>query len=475
LGAKFVVEGRVRKAGNRIRITAQLIDADTENHIWAETYDRELKDIFAIQDEIAHQIVAALNIEYRTAERTRAMRIPTENLTAYDSVLRGLSHVLRFTKEENAKARELFERAMGLDPEYALAYMGLGMTYYWDYALGWNTDPGTLERAYESGRTAVSLDDSVSFSHILLTWVYRARGQYEQAILQAQRAVFLNPNDADAYLQMGSILNSVGRSEEALEHIKKAMHLNPHYTFEYMVELAAVYEALGRYEEAIESRKEALVRNPNFPGLYWRLAWSYLGLWGTQQNDDPEILGKALKMAQESVALNGNTSWNHMALSVIFLTRKQHEQAVLEAEKAIAIDPEAGLHGILAHVYNSMGRSEDSIALAEKALERNPEDTGALGVLGHAYRLTGRLEEAAAVAAQQVTSRLDFRLSYERHIELTVLYAELGRIEKAKKEAAEILKLVPHFSVEVWGQRAFYTDQAQTDRDMTALRKAGLK
>lgn len=104
------------------------------------------------------------------------------------------------------------------------------------------------------------------------------------------------------------------------------------------------------------------------------------------------------------------------------------------------------------------------------AIRRTPELW-----IGRAYRLTGRLEEAATVAEQQVTSRLDFRVSYERHIELTVLYSELGRIEKAKKEAAEILKLVPHFSVEVWGQRAFYTDQAQTDRDMTALRKAGLK
>jgi len=186
LGVRYVVEGSVRKADNMVRITAQLIDATTEGHLWAKTYDREFKDIFNLQDEIAQQVVAALNIESREAEQARVRRIPTENLTAYDSLLRGLSHFSRPTKEENAKAKAMFERAIELDSEYASAYVLLGYAHFMDHVFGSNRGPRTLEQVSEFARKAISLDDSSSLAHALLAEVYKIKGQFEQAISQAE-------------------------------------------------------------------------------------------------------------------------------------------------------------------------------------------------------------------------------------------------------------------------------------------------
>ena len=151
LNARYVVEGSVRKAGNMVRITVQLIDATTENHLWAETYDREFSDIFTVQDEIAQQIVSALGGAgggIHLAEQARVRRIPTDNLTAYDCYMRGYGYVLKTTKEDFAKAQEMFERAIELDPEFALAYMGLGMKYYLEHFFS-DAGPQALERSLE--------------------------------------------------------------------------------------------------------------------------------------------------------------------------------------------------------------------------------------------------------------------------------------------------------------------------------------
>jgi len=185
LRARYVVEGSVRKAGNRVRITAQLIDATTERHLWAKTYDHEFKDIFNLQDEIAQQIVAALNIKSRDAEQARAWRVPTENLTAYDFLLRGLSHFSRLTKEENAKAKVMFERAIELDSEFASVYVLLGYAHLMDYAFGSSRDPRTLEQVFELARKALSLDDSSAKAHVLLADLYSKCSPREKAMVVA--------------------------------------------------------------------------------------------------------------------------------------------------------------------------------------------------------------------------------------------------------------------------------------------------
>ncbi len=364
LRVKYVVEGSVRTAGNMVRITAQLIDATTESHLWAKTYDREFKDIFNLQDEIAQQIVAALNIKSRVAEQARAWRVPTENLTAYDSLLRGLSHFLRFTEEENTKAKVMFERAIELDSEYARAYVALGYAHFMELVLGSNRDPRTLEQVAEFARKAISLDDSSSLAHVLLADVYRAKGQFGQAISHAERALSLNPNDPSANLSMGKTLNSVGRSEKAVEAIKKAMYLDPHHAVYYNTELAGAYRNLGQYEQAIASLKEALALNPDWIPAYFDLAMNYYMAWAITQNQDPLMLDRALEMAEKLVAIDDSSWYGYFALSLIHLSKKKYEKALADAEKLIALAPEsADSYALLAAIFISIGRPGEAIAM----------------------------------------------------------------------------------------------------------------
>ncbi|CAB1059125.1 Adenylate cyclase (EC [Olavius sp. associated proteobacterium Delta 1] len=477
LRARYVVEGSVRKAGNRVRITAQLIDASTERHLWAKTYDHEFKDIFNLQDEIAQQIVAALNIKSRNAEQARAWRVPTENLTAYDFLLRGLSHFSRLTKEEYAKAKVMFERAIELDSEFASAYVLLGYAHLMDYAFGSSRDPRTLEQVSDLARKAMSLDDSSAKAHVLLADVYRAKGRFEQAISQAERALSLNPSDPSAYRSMGNALNSVGRSEEAVKAIKKAMDLDPHHSVYYNTDLASTYRNLGQYEEAIASLEEALARNPDWIPAYFELAMNYCLSWGVTQKQDPLMLDRALEMVEKLVANDDSSGYAYFALSIISLFKKEHEKAIADAEKLIALAPErADSYALLATIFISVGRTGEAIEMVEKAMQLSPSISARyLNTLATAYALSGRQTEAVATHKRVFDHNPSHAEAFRAHVSLALLYVGLGQEEDARTEAEEILKLVPNFTVEVWGQRNPNKDQAQIEQDMAALRKAGLK
>jgi len=477
LRARYVVEGSVRKAGNVVRITAQLIDATTESHLWAKTYDREFKDIFSLQDEIAQQIVAALNIKSREAEQARAWRVPTENLTAYDSLLRGLSHFFRLTKEENAKAKAMFERAVELDSEYASAYELLGWAHFMGYVFGTTTDPRIFDQVSEFARKAISLNDSSSSAHVLLADVYRIKGQFEQAISQAERALSLNPSDPSAHLSMGNTLNSIGRSEEAVEAIKKAMYLNPHYDVYYNTDLASAYRNLGRYKEAIASLKIALARNPDWIPAYFELAMNYCMAWEIAPNQDPSMLDRAWEVAEKLVAIDDSSLPGYFALSLIDFYKKLYQKALVTAEKLIALAPEnADSYALMALILNSVGRPEEAIEMVEKALQLNPAvPAWYLNTLANAFALSGRQAEAVATYKRVFERSLSHKDALQAHLNLAILYVDLGQEKAARGEAGEILNLAPHFSIEVWGQRAPNKDRAQIERAMAALRKAGLK
>jgi adenylate cyclase len=276
LGVRYVLEGSVRKADDQVRISAQLIDATTGSHQWAERYDRPLKDIFALQDEIVQKIVTNLQVEVPAAEFARVRRIPTDNLTAYDSVLRGMEAFNRLTKEANTQARQLYERAIKLDPQYAEAYSYLSWTYYLEWVWGWSQDPQTLEHALEMEQRAVTLDDSLPVAHALLGMIYALQQQYEQAITQGERAIALDPNNADTYARQAQVLSLAGRPEEALRAVEQAMRLNPRYPPWYLDELGWAASWTGRYAEAIATLKAVISQNPNLLDAYNNLAVSYL-------------------------------------------------------------------------------------------------------------------------------------------------------------------------------------------------------
>ena len=185
LGVRYVLEGSTRKVGNRVRVTAQLIDATTGNHVWAERYDGDLSDIFAIQDEMTQAIVGAIEPELGKAERERARRKPPDNLDAWSCYQRGLWHLFRFTKADNDTAEELFRRSAALDPGFSGAFMGLASVGYWNVLFGHANSPNeALADAFTAARTAVSLDDKDAMAHWALGRVYTQMGESEAAIAE---------------------------------------------------------------------------------------------------------------------------------------------------------------------------------------------------------------------------------------------------------------------------------------------------
>jgi adenylate cyclase len=475
LGVRYVLEGSVQKANDQVRIVAQLIDATTGGHLWSERYDRPLKDIFALQDEIVQKIVTTLKLQLSVQEQGFIVRKRTDNLEAYDTFLRGQEYFFRFTKEGNAQARPLFEKAIALDPQYAEAYAFLGWTYWIAWVQQGSPDPQILQRAFELGQQALALDDTLPRAHAMLSWVYMLQGKYEPAVAAAERAIALDPNDAESYVTLAGVFNPFGeRTADAIELIEKAMRLNPRYPFVYPHQLGQAYTLTGRYEEAIAAQKQALLRNPNWPFVHAELFINYRLQWSSQLSRDPQTLDRGLEAAQQMVTLNTASSWAHSTLSGAYLWKKQYEQASIEVEQALALNP---IHGMIyawaANTLSFLGRSEEALGLAEKALRLNPRlSPRGLLFLGHTYYLTGRTEEASATLKRTLNSS---PADLEAHLFLAAVYSEVGRDAEARTEAAEVLRINPKWSLEVWKQRVPYKDPAMLERVFAALRKAGLR
>jgi adenylate cyclase len=275
LGVRYVLEGSVRKAGDQVRITAQLIDATTGYHLWSERYDRTLKDIFAVQDEIVQKMVTTLKLQLPLQEKGILVHKTTDNLEAYDYYLRGIELFWQQTKEANAQARQMFERAVELDPQYALAFGSVGRTYLTEWTSQWNRTPQVLDRAQELAQKAVTLDSALPEPHTVLGLIYLQKLQHDQAIAEAERAIALDPNWADGYVGLAFILRWSGRAEDAVEFAKKAMRLNPRYPASYQFALGFSYCQMGRYDDALAAHKAAVVRNPNLLTSHICLAACY--------------------------------------------------------------------------------------------------------------------------------------------------------------------------------------------------------
>ncbi|MBI3248988.1 MAG: adenylate/guanylate cyclase domain-containing protein [Deltaproteobacteria bacterium] len=282
MGVRYVLEGSVRRADNQVRITAQLIDATTGGHLWSERYDRGLKDIFALQDEIRQKIVFALKVKLTPEEQERFQRASTNNLEAYDYWLHGHELSLRSLqerqKELNEQARQQYEKAIELDPQYAGAYAWLGFTYFQDGFYLWKDRTQMLDRATDLAQRAVALDDSLSTPHWILGIVYVFKMQHDQAIGEGEWAVVLDANDADSYVSLGNALAFAGRPEEGIGLIEKAMRLNPRYPPRYLNFLGLAYLTAGQYEEAIVPLKKAVTLSPNFAPAHGNLAICYAEL-----------------------------------------------------------------------------------------------------------------------------------------------------------------------------------------------------
>jgi adenylate cyclase len=261
LGVRYVLEGNVRKADGRVRITAQLIDATSGFHLWSERYDRELSDIFALQSEISQQILVALKVELRDASMDRWVRRSTRDLEAQDTQWRALAHFLRSTREDNLEARYLYERAIEQDPDAAAAYSMAGWTYAVEYILGWNLDPTLLDRAEELAQRALALDSSIPSPHSLMATLHLRRGQLAEATAAAERAVQIQPNIEFPHLFLGIVLARQGRIVAAMQSVARALRLNPKAPSAAWNLAAYINFGVGRTEQAVELWEQVRAAN----------------------------------------------------------------------------------------------------------------------------------------------------------------------------------------------------------------------
>jgi adenylate cyclase len=263
LGVRYVLEGSVRKAEDKVRITAQLIDAISGHHLWAESYDRTLGDIFVLQDEIAMKIVTELRVELTGMEETRLAEPCSENLKAYLKYLEAIGHAYRLTKEDIDAARRLAEEAIALDAGYACAYSFLGVTYYIDVMLGASMSPkDSIAKAKEMIDKAIALNPSLAGPHAMLSSVLKLARQYDKAISEAEKAIELAPNSVLANSAMGSALRGIGKSEESIPYLEQAVRRDPHSSI-YSSSLGLSYFFMKQYDKAILECKKAANINPN--------------------------------------------------------------------------------------------------------------------------------------------------------------------------------------------------------------------
>ncbi len=252
LGVAHIVEGSVRKAGDSVRVTAQLVDAATGQRLWAENYDRTLDDIFAVQDEITDVIVATLAGQIEQLELRRAAKKPTENPVAYDCLLRGRQCLSHYTKDGELEARRHFERALELDPNYAAAYAGLSISFIHEYEASWSEAPeDALERAYTLAQKAVALDDADSPARYAIASACFYRGQHELAKVHIEKALELNPNDYHNICAKGWFLAFSDRPSEGVDCSIEAMRLNPLVPDNCLFTIGMAEYVAGRYEEAL--------------------------------------------------------------------------------------------------------------------------------------------------------------------------------------------------------------------------------
>jgi len=330
MGVQYVMEGSIRREGNRLRITAQLIDALTGRHVFSERYDRELKEIFAIQDEIAIKVLTALRVALTDGEFARFQDKGVTNLEAYFKLLEAKELVNRVHRESNVQARRLAEEALSLDPRSARAYSILAQTHFWDYWLGPPNSPDeSIRLGIAMAQKAIALDENYADAHGILGMLYINKGNYEKAVESGERGASLAPNSAVTFVTYGSTLMHSSRPAEAIPILQKALRLSPVKPFSMsLANLGNSHRMMGKYEEALPFYKRLLKDLP--------------------------------------MHLSGN-------------------------------------------------------------------------------------------------------------IGLTATYAQMGRMEDARAQAAELMKIDPRFSLERWARTLRYRDPADTERVLDALRKAGLK
>lgn len=299
LNARYLVFGSVRRTGERIRINAQLVDATTRKTLWAQRYDGDTTRLFELQDEITDKIVAALAARMNVPKRGELARPHTENMEAYDAFLLGRQIFFQFkTREQNREARELFEKAIELDPEFAMAHAMLAWTHAFNAMSGWaDARKSSLRHAIGLATRAVEIDEAMPVAYFVRGISYWELGEPEKALIEVEKAIEYDPNHAGAHVLDGMLLFYNGRPEEGLAQIEKAIKLNPHHPYHFKFHLGQAYYVLGRYAEAISTFRSLMSSNPTAERCH---VWLAAALGQSEEFDEAaSLIEQALRANPE--------------------------------------------------------------------------------------------------------------------------------------------------------------------------------
>ena len=329
LGVRYVLEGSVRKVADRVRVTGQLIDAIPGVHLWADKYDRELSDIFKIQDDITNSVVGAVGPQILNAEAARIRRKPPERIDAWDLVIQALPHMWRVNAEEQQRAQELLKQAVVLDPEYAHAVALLGWTYVSLFNMAALTPIGEFtDKALEIGTNAVALDNEEPWAHLVLGLGHARRRRTELAVAHLSESIHLNPSFALGHSGLGYALACGGQPERGLRSVEQAERLSPRDPFLAIYAPTVRYMALfalGRYEETLAVCRATAALHPNHTGA-WRLMTVSLGLL--------DRIDEARQALAHTLTLQPDLSSAHVEKNTVFANAVDRAQFLLGLRKA---------------------------------------------------------------------------------------------------------------------------------------------
>ncbi len=467
LGVRYVLEGSVQKEGDRLRINAQLIDAVKGHHLWAEKYDRDLKDLFALQDDITKNVITALQVKLTQGESARIYGKGTDNLEAYLKLTNGLFHMRRFNKDDNGIAQRLYGEAIALDPDYASAYVSLAWTYF-NEARGWTKTPAkSYEKAIKLATKAFSLDEQNASAYMVLANVYALIGQFRNAAAARKKALSLDPANSYINALYGMVLSSTGRLKDAIPFLRKAIRIDPKPPSWYLRVLGLSYLWTGQNEEAIAALKKWVSRDPKVADAHFFLGVALIAAGKPKE---------AIPMLDKALSLNPDGPGSYAGnLAVARAGTGQTEGAITTMREVFNRNPkDADYCRYLSMVLTFGGKHEEALSMAKKAIALKPTpDAFFYETLGRAYCMMGEYKDAIAALKKAISLWPEY--VYE-HIDLTEIYSLAGRMKEARAEAEEVLKINPKITLEDIAKSGYYNFQkVDKERFINALRKAGFK
>ena len=466
LGAGAIIEGAVQRSGERVRITVQLIESETDEHIWAETYDREISatNIFAIQSEIAIAIAKQLRAKLTDEEQNQLVSVPTESFAAYDLYLQGTKLARQWEPESSNQAADLFRRALDIDPDYARAYAGLCDVFIANYRH--TSDTSMVPRAQSYCDRALQIDDSLFEVRLSLGNLFTATGKYEQAEAEFLHAIAIEPKSDAAYRSLGRTYLAREQESNAEEAFLHAIQLAPENPAGHSA-LADFHYALGRFPQAIAAYGEAVKRDPDDPG-------AYLGL-GAAKYLNGDFAGTEAAW-RKSLSLDGNQPILLYNMGTVFFFEKRFDDALEMYRRATEINPEdQTAWGAIGDAYRFIGGKEPesaaayetAIELAERMFQVNPKNVEVASALGRFYATTNRPDKAKEFLDIALTiGSEDMYMWYDR----SLTYLALGRIDES---IAAVEQLVAKgYSTDILASDVMFAEIAADPRFRMILEKS---